>query len=112
MVVTIAYEDLVSGKDLSEQIFEAYGPNGLGALTVSGIPGYKEAREKLIPIGHKVAHLPEDEKRELEDEKSLYNVGWSFGKEKFGDKPDFAKGFLFILCFYLSFFFSIYYFYC
>jgi hypothetical protein len=50
-LVAIAYEDLVSGKDVTEQIFKAYGPGGLGALTISGIPQYPELRTKLLPLG-------------------------------------------------------------
>ena len=58
-LVTIKYEDLASGKDVTEEIFRAYGPDGLGALTVSGIPGYAESRERLLPMAYKLAHLPE-----------------------------------------------------
>jgi hypothetical protein len=58
MLVTLAYEDLVSGKDLTEDIYRAYGPEGLGALTVSGIPEYAELREKLLPLAYNLAHLP------------------------------------------------------
>lgn len=39
-----------------------------------------------------MAHLPAATLKSLEDEKSLYGAGWSHGKEKLGDKPDFAKG--------------------
>jgi hypothetical protein len=91
-VVTLQYADLVSGKDLSKDILAAYGPKGLGALTIAGIPGYADARRKLIPLSHKLAHLPADVKAKLEHAESMYNVGWSHGKEKMGDKPDFAKG--------------------
>lgn len=91
-LVTLKYEDLVAGKDLTKEISEAFGVNGLGALTISGIPGYAEKRKKLLAMGHKLAHLPESELKKLEHEESLYNVGWSYGKEKLGDKPDTAKG--------------------
>jgi hypothetical protein len=60
-VVTLKYEDLIAGKDLTEEIFRAYGPTGLGALTISGIPEYAALREKLLPLGHEVcfsANLP------------------------------------------------------
>ncbi|KNC69255.1 hypothetical protein SARC_18238, partial [Sphaeroforma arctica JP610] len=30
--------------------------------------------------------------KDLEHEESMYNAGWSLGKEKMGDVPDFAKG--------------------
>jgi hypothetical protein len=91
-VVTLQYADLVSGKDVSKDILAAYGPKGLGALTIAGIPGYAEARRKLIPLSHRLAHLPDEAKAKLEHAESMYNVGWSHGKEKMGDKPDFAKG--------------------
>ena len=50
-LVVIAYEDLMSGKDVTEQVFQAFGPGGLGALTISGIPKYPELRTKLLPLG-------------------------------------------------------------
>lgn len=91
-VVTLQYADLVAGKDLSSEILRAYGPKGLGALTIAGIPGYAAARKTLVPLSYKIAHLPPSEQAKLEHPESMYNVGWSYGKEKLGDKPDFAKG--------------------
>lgn len=91
-IVTLQYDDLVAGKDVSEDILQAYGPDGLGALTIAGIPGYAEARRALIPMSHKLAHLSDEEKAKLEHEESMWNTGWSHGREKLGDEPDFAKG--------------------
>lgn len=91
-LVSLAYADLVAGKDLSKEIFEAYGPGGLGALTISGVPDYVECRSRLLPLGHSLAHAPPDLKSKLEHEPSMWNVGWSHGKEKLGDTPDLAKG--------------------
>lgn len=91
-LVTLHYNDLLAGVDLSKDIQRAYGPSGLGALTIAGIPGYMEARYALLPLSHKIAHLPESEKVKLEHPESMYNVGWSHGKEKMGDKPDTSKG--------------------
>eukprot|EP01129_Flabellula_baltica_P017359 TRINITY_DN9602_c0_g1_i1.p1 TRINITY_DN9602_c0_g1~~TRINITY_DN9602_c0_g1_i1.p1 ORF type:complete len:376 (+),score=87.03 TRINITY_DN9602_c0_g1_i1:29-1156(+) len=91
-LVTLSYQDLLDGVDLTDQIFEAYGPNGLGALTISGIPNYVEQRESLLSLGHRVAHLDQAIQQTLEDPTSLWNAGWSHGKEKLGDEPDFAKG--------------------
>lgn len=134
-LVTLSYDDLIAGKDLTADVLRAYGPDGLGALTVSGIPEYVELREKLLRLSYTLAHLPEvcfhcracvicwwwssgwcgmcepfpepavlvlrlvlwaillqDERKKLEHEPSMYNVGWSHGKEKLGDTPDFAKG--------------------
>jgi len=91
-LVTLKYQDLLSGKDLSAKISEAYGPDGLGALTISGIPNYAKYRETLIPLSHRVAHLPDHVKTTLEHSPSMYNAGWSHGKEKLGDEPDYSKG--------------------
>jgi len=92
MVVTISYSDLKEGKDLTDKIYEAFGPKGLGALTISGVPDFAELRSKLLPLSYKIAHLPDEAKKTLEHEESMFNVGWSHGKEKLGDKPDLAKG--------------------
>jgi isopenicillin N synthase-like dioxygenase len=91
-VVTLSYADLVAGKDLTNEIYEAYGPDGLGALTVSDIPTYDALRDQLLSRTYTLAHLPEEMLSKYENSTSLYNVGWSRGKEKMGDKPDFAKG--------------------
>jgi hypothetical protein len=91
-VVSLDYNDLVANRDLSEPLYEAYGPMGLGALTVRNIPGYVEQRKQLLPLAHKLAHLPPHELQKLEHAESMFNVGWSHGKEKMGNTPDFAKG--------------------
>jgi isopenicillin N synthase-like dioxygenase len=91
-LVTLQYQDLVDGKDLGDSIFTAFGPNGLGALSIAGIPNYVELRKRLLPLGHTLAHASSEVKSKLEHEPSLWNVGWSHGKEKLGDNPDFAKG--------------------
>ncbi|THU72824.1 hypothetical protein C4D60_Mb04t16260 [Musa balbisiana] len=67
--VTISYSDIKEkSRDLSMNIEEGFGPNGLGIISVSDVPG--------------VARLPDDVKKELEDPESRYNFGWSHGKEK------------------------------
>ena len=43
-VEVIYYEDLVTGKDISQSIERAFGVNGLGLLTVANVPGLVEAR--------------------------------------------------------------------
>jgi len=91
-LVVISYRDLCEGRDISEAISKAYGPTGLGAIMISGIPGWQEQRSKVLPLSHKLAALPDDAKAKLEHEPSMWNSGWSHGKEKLGDKPDFAKG--------------------
>ena len=46
--VDLAYSDLAAGRDLSDKIREAFGEDGLGILTVSGVPGVG----RLI-VGHR-----------------------------------------------------------
>jgi isopenicillin N synthase-like dioxygenase len=65
--------------------------DSIGALAVRGIPNWMDMREKTLPMSHRLAKLPKDQLDELEDENSMFNAGWSFGKEKMGDTPDFAK---------------------
>lgn len=90
-LVVFEYDDLCSDKDLSEDILRAFGADSLGALGVRGIPNWQEMRGKTLPMSHTLASLPQDQLNALEDEPSMYNAGWSFGKEKMGDTPDFAK---------------------
>jgi isopenicillin N synthase-like dioxygenase len=91
-LVIVEYEDLLSGADLTEEVTEAYGPGGLGVIAVRGVPNFVDDYRSVLSQAHGLAHLDKEAKAELEDEKSLYNAGWSFGKEKLGDKPDTAKG--------------------
>jgi hypothetical protein len=82
---------------IQSAIEEAYGlQEGIGILAVRGVPGFVQAKDAFLPMAHTLAkELPESYREEhLTDPASLYNAGWSFGKEKLGhDKPpDTAKG--------------------
>jgi isopenicillin N synthase-like dioxygenase len=91
-VVTINYADLISPTgNLSTDILKAFGPDGLGVIALRGIPKWKELVSGTIPIAHELVHLPPAVLSSLEHPESLYNSGWSFGKEKLGDKPDTKK---------------------
>jgi len=79
-------------QDLSAQIEKAYGPEGYGICIVKGIPGYVEARAKLLPLASKLGNLPKDRLEKLEFPQHFYSVGWSHGKEKFLGVKDFSKG--------------------
>lgn len=92
-LVVLEYADLVSDDaDLSEEILRAYGSGSVGALGVRGIPDWRDMCVRTLPLAHNLISLPQEKLQALEDEASLYNAGWSFGKEKMGDTPDFAKG--------------------
>ncbi|GMH86749.1 hypothetical protein TrVE_jg11929 [Triparma verrucosa] len=89
----VDYADVCSPtSDLSSPIEKSFGPGGLGVIAIRNIPNFATSKQALLPQAHTLAHLPKEELEKLEDEKSLYNAGWSHGKEKLGDKPDFAKG--------------------
>jgi len=97
-VVVVDWDDVVSDSSSNSAsglhgAFErALGPRGIGLVAIRGVPGFVEAKASLLPMAHALASLPQDYlETELADEASLYNAGWSHGKEKLGDKPDFAK---------------------
>lgn len=92
--VTISYSELQDEKrDLSAKIERGLGPNGLGILSVSDVPGFPLLRQNLLHLSPRVANLPDDVKKKLEDPDSRYNFGWSHGKEKLeSGKFDTFKG--------------------
>ncbi|KAL7553836.1 hypothetical protein ACHAWF_017974 [Thalassiosira exigua] len=104
-LVVVDYRDIASSHDLSHQLERAFGgrqsqsaaaaesnPSPLGIVAVRNVPGFVDAKRRLLPLAHALAHLDAAYLEEhLSDPKSLYNAGWSHGKEKFGDEPDFAK---------------------
>ncbi|XP_050211941.1 uncharacterized protein LOC126662090 isoform X2 [Mercurialis annua] len=92
--VTIPYSDLKDRNvDLSMRIEEGFGPNGLGILSITDVPGFPSLRRNLLHLSSRLANLPEEKKKELEDPNSRYNFGWSHGKEQLeSGKPDVFKG--------------------
>ncbi|GBG33805.1 Hypothetical Protein FCC1311_100282 [Hondaea fermentalgiana] len=91
-LVVIDYEALVDkDRDVKALIEEAYGADGLGVLAIRNVPGFVEARDAALPQGHALAHAGDKVLDSLVDVESMYQAGWSRGKEKIGDKPDLAK---------------------
>ena len=102
-VVVVEYQDVIANPSsphshsnlhstsLADSLERAYGTSGFGILVIRNVPGFAEAKQAFLPMAHALAHLPNLE-RDLTDATSLYNAGWSHGKEKLGDKPDLAKG--------------------
>jgi isopenicillin N synthase-like dioxygenase len=74
------------------EIEEAFGLEGYGICVVKNVPGFVEAREKLLPLAHQLGSLGPEKLKKLEIPESYYSVGWSHGKEQFSGKYDFAKG--------------------
>ncbi len=95
MVVTLDYNDLVKKDvDLSTQIANAFGNSQdcLGVCFVKNVPGLKEQRQLLLQAASFLAALSPQELQEITHQESLYNFGWSHGKEIMNGKPDLAKG--------------------
>ncbi|KAE9593491.1 putative non-hem dioxygenase domain, isopenicillin N synthase [Lupinus albus] len=79
--------------DLSFQIEQGFGRNGLGIVSVTHVPGYSSLRTNLLHLAPRLASLPKEVKEGLEDPHSRYNFGWSHGKENLeSGKPDLLKG--------------------
>lgn len=91
-VVELDYNSLIAGDDLSSQIAEAYGHDGVGVLTVRNVPGFVEARRRLLPLSRTFALLPDDVKQKYVHPSSFYSFGWSHGKENLQGKADTSKG--------------------
>jgi len=92
-VVLLDYADLLEGKkDFGDAIERAYGDGGLGILAVRGIPGFLEARQKLLPLAWNLGTMEPKDLEKYELEHTFYCTGWSRGREKFQGKPDVAKG--------------------
>ena len=78
---------------LLSKLEHALGATGIGLVAIRNVPDFVETKAAFLPQAHALAHLPAAYLEEhLTDAASLYNAGWSHGKEKLGDKPDLAKG--------------------
>jgi isopenicillin N synthase-like dioxygenase len=103
-LVIVDFHDISdASKDLTAELERAFGgrlssssdrsdvASPLGIIAIRNIPNFVEAKNALLPMAHALAHLKPEYHKALEDPTSLYNSGWSHGKEKLGDEPDFAK---------------------
>jgi isopenicillin N synthase-like dioxygenase len=94
-VVCLDYNELLKkDANLSELIAKAFGNSKecLGLCFVKNVPNLKDLRERLLRSASVLAHLPESELTKITHPESLYNFGWSHGKEIMNGKPDYAKG--------------------
>lgn len=92
----VPYDEQPSFDELLSKLGEAFGsgPNSKGIIAIRNVPGFVSARDAFLPLAHPLAHLPSSYlESELTDARSLYNAGWSHGKEKLKkDVPDLSKG--------------------
>jgi isopenicillin N synthase-like dioxygenase len=79
-------------KALQDSLYKAFAaPDACGLIAIRNVPEFASAKQALLSQAHELAHLPPNELQALEDPDSLYNAGWSYGKEKLGDKVDMNK---------------------
>jgi isopenicillin N synthase-like dioxygenase len=97
-IVIVEYSDILApaasdgAQALQEKIEKAFGPNGYGVIGIRGVPSFVEAKKACLTQAYDLAHLPQEDLRNIEDPVSLYNAGWSHGKEMLkNNKPDTAK---------------------
>lgn len=99
-LVTVEYSDLIASIDqendatctIMKSIEKAFGPLGYGVLAIRGVPGFVQAKMECLPQAYSLAHLPPEVLTAIEDPVSLYNSGWSHGKEMLKkNQPDLAK---------------------
>ena len=101
-MVIIDYEELLGGegfsscsssKQLQAALQEAYSKShSLGVLAIRNVPGFCKAKQEFLPMAYSLIQLPNLE-TELVDTRSMYNAGWSHGKEKLkNNEPDLHKG--------------------
>ncbi|BDA45318.1 hypothetical protein COCOBI_07-1050 [Coccomyxa sp. Obi] len=97
-LVVLQHHDLLSRDaavraKLLAAIEQAYGPHGLGILTVAGVPTLPELRQQLLPLSAQFVRLPEAVLAQYEDPASSYSFGWSHGREAMEDgRVDSLKG--------------------
>ena len=92
-IISVSYNDLISSKDITKLIKQAYGLNGLGIILVTDYPNLGEKKTKLLKLSQIFANLPNKIKEKYVHKESNYSFGWSHGKEKMkGGIPDVAKG--------------------
>lgn len=96
-VIILEWDEIAANETsptLLAKLEGALGPRGVGLVAIRNVPDFVSIKQSFLPTAHKLVHLPTEylESDELTDAASLYNAGWSHGKEKLGDKPDTAKG--------------------
>lgn len=57
-LVVVEWDDLLNGSLPDAVIERAYGPFGAGVMGIRGVPGFLEAKSRLLETAHTLATLP------------------------------------------------------
>ena len=80
--VTVSLEDLENGNIPLSSLHEAFGPESLGILVVSGLPQeFVQLRKQVLQNSSRLAALSSTQLEDLTKAPAKYLVGWSHGKE-------------------------------
>lgn len=94
-LIKIKYSDLINPNNpetfLFDAISKAYNKDGLGIMVIEQVPGILQKKQKIFELNHKLVNLPESELKKVEKPELNYTLGWSYGKEFLGSKPDLLK---------------------
>jgi isopenicillin N synthase-like dioxygenase len=92
--VSVTLHDLQQGNITLQTLEDAFGPDSLGIIIVTGLPpGFAALRKRLLSLSSYLANLPSQELEKLEKRDANYAVGWSCGKETLADgRYDTLKG--------------------
>ena len=96
-VMILDWKD-VAASETSESLLadleQALSPGGMGLVAIRNVPGLVECKDSFLPMAHQLVSLdPEYLETKLTDPDTLYNAGWSHGKEQLKEnQPDLSKG--------------------
>lgn len=84
-LVIIDYNDLLQENNdvlLFRLLRKAFGKDSLGAIAIRNVPNFVQWKKVCLPMSHTLANLdPGYLEEHLTDASSMYNAGWSRGKE-------------------------------
>ena len=86
--------------EIDELLVEAFGPESLGIIIVTGLPEkYQELRQRVLISASQLSRLIGEQLQKLESPETYWLVGWSKGKEKLKNgQPDEFKGSYYANC--------------
>lgn len=97
----VSFDALKNGTVPAEDLIKAFAPQSLGILLVKDLPSsFPALRRRVLSNASHLANLDSGALTDLEAPDAKYLVGWSCGKEKFGDGSfvDTLKGSFYANC--------------